>query len=100
MNSFSEGSIDYHAYYIEQKRKSKFIAMALGAATMISVVFLTFAFTQKQKADQLQAELSVSQAEVERIRVIAEEQQKITGEQTALAESLSNELSDCKARCK
>jgi hypothetical protein len=51
--------------YKVQLKKARLTALVLAGATIISFIFLAFAFVQKERADKLDAELAVTKQQLE-----------------------------------
>ena len=76
----------------EEKRKKIMTSIVLTGATVISVLFLTYAFIQKLEADKqrefaIMAKMEADQqrAEAEKMRLTAEYQRREAEQQRALA---------------
>lgn len=52
--------------YDTQLRRSRITALILASATIISLVFLTYAIMQKSEADRLRQELELAKQELAR----------------------------------
>jgi hypothetical protein len=48
-----------------QLKKARLAALVLASATIISLIFLVFAFVQKERAGKLEAELAVAKQQLE-----------------------------------
>src|SRR5688500_14103462 len=57
--------VDFESYYHKGKKRAPLNAFVLGSATIISIIFLTFAFIQKTEADKTRAELMHVKVEAE-----------------------------------
>jgi type II secretory pathway component PulM len=102
-SEIKNGSVDYQAYYIQNRKRAKFVSLALTSATLVSLVFLVFAFSQKRKADNLEQELKMMQQQATHIKIVAEENMKMAQEQRAIADESKEmalktaaELEQCK----
>lgn len=84
----------------EEKRKKIITSVVLAIATLVSVLFLVYAFMQKLEADQLRIEAEQFRMEAERQKTIAEQNEAMAmasraeaERQRALAEQA---LEDCR----
>jgi hypothetical protein len=68
----SQSTIDYVEFYNKQKKREPIIAVVLGLATLITLIFLVFAFIQKSEANLLKTKVVELQTELENARKQAE----------------------------
>lgn len=57
---------DGKTLYQVQLQRARITALVLASATIISLVFLSYAFVQKSEADQLRNELELAKEELAR----------------------------------
>ena len=70
----------------EEKRKKVITAIVLAVSTLISVLFLIFAFMQKMEADKLKEEAVAAQVKVIEVQKMAEAARKEADLQRMIAE--------------
>jgi type VI protein secretion system component VasK len=67
-------TFDYNAFMKTQVRQARIRAITLGSCTILTLIFLIFAFIQKAEADKARAEADFLRQEMNSIRKHAEEQ--------------------------
>lgn len=58
-------NVDFEAYYHKSRKRAPIIALVLATATIISLIFLAFAFIQKTEADKLKSSLEQMKTQAE-----------------------------------
>jgi hypothetical protein len=74
INDTVDSTFDYNAFMKTQRKKARITAVVLGAATIISLIFLLFAFIQKMEANRARAEADALRVEMESMKKMAYEQ--------------------------
>ena len=70
-------------------KRARMTALIMGGATVVSIMFLLFAFAQKVKADQEAERARIAEADAVAQTVIAQEQKTLADEQRDLATAAS-----------
>jgi hypothetical protein len=99
MHSQKEMEIDYEAFYRKAKKKSRITAIVLASATVISLIFLVFAFAQKAVADKATVKAYQLEQEAIKLRSATEEQQRQAREHLMLKDKQISELTEQLQRC-